>query len=227
MRATIESLGGEYPLSESRVDGSRHRDDRDGVRRMRGVVLAERRAHRGRPCGARDRPQRARYFPDAARTRRPRRSEAVLDRLSYRASAIADRPRAVRRLRGPSALGAADYKLVHHCRQWPHGYSFCMCPGGTVVAATSEPGRVVTNGMSQYSRNERNANRASWSASRRNAIIRAGRWRGSIFSGAGSRGLCRGRRGTTRRRGSGRRFSCGQAVDVARRVIPSYKPGVT
>jgi uncharacterized protein len=67
---------------------------------------------------------------------------------------------------GPNAgnpiLGAADYKLVHHAQ---HGkargrsvYSFCMCPGGTVVAATSEPGRVVTNGMSQYSRNERNAN---------------------------------------------------------------------
>jgi uncharacterized FAD-dependent dehydrogenase len=67
---------------------------------------------------------------------------------------------------GPSAghpiLGAADYKLVHHCESTQARgravYSFCMCPGGTVVAATSEPGRVVTNGMSQYSRNERNAN---------------------------------------------------------------------
>jgi uncharacterized FAD-dependent dehydrogenase len=63
---------------------------------------------------------------------------------------------------GPNAgnpiLGAADYKLVHHCSNGRSVYSFCMCPGGTVVAATSEPGRVVTNGMSQYSRNERNAN---------------------------------------------------------------------
>jgi hypothetical protein len=63
---------------------------------------------------------------------------------------------------GPSAghplLGAADYKLVHHCTNGRSVYSFCMCPGGTVVAATSEPNRVVTNGMSQYSRNERNAN---------------------------------------------------------------------
>ena len=63
---------------------------------------------------------------------------------------------------GPSAghpiLGAADYKLVHHAKNGRSVYSFCMCPGGTVVAATSEPGRVVTNGMSQYSRNERNAN---------------------------------------------------------------------
>jgi uncharacterized FAD-dependent dehydrogenase len=55
-------------------------------------------------------------------------------------------------------VGAADYKLVHHAKNGRSVYSFCMCPGGTVVAATSEVGRVVTNGMSQYSRNERNAN---------------------------------------------------------------------
>ena len=61
---------------------------------------------------------------------------------------------------GNPILGAADYKLVHHCKNGRSVYSFCMCPGGTVVAATSEPGRVVTNGMSQYSRNERNANAA-------------------------------------------------------------------
>jgi uncharacterized FAD-dependent dehydrogenase len=59
---------------------------------------------------------------------------------------------------GHPLLGAADYKLVHHASNGRTVYSFCMCPGGTVVAATSEPGRVVTNGMSQYSRNERNAN---------------------------------------------------------------------
>lgn len=59
---------------------------------------------------------------------------------------------------GNPLLGAADYKLVHHCRNGRSVYSFCMCPGGTVVAATSEANRVVTNGMSQYSRNERNAN---------------------------------------------------------------------
>lgn len=55
-------------------------------------------------------------------------------------------------------LGAADYRLVHHAQNGRSVYSFCMCPGGTVVAAASEPERVVTNGMSQYSRNERNAN---------------------------------------------------------------------
>jgi uncharacterized protein len=63
---------------------------------------------------------------------------------------------------GPSAgnaiLGAADYKLVHHASNGRSVYSFCMCPGGQVVAAASEPGRLVTNGMSQYSRAERNAN---------------------------------------------------------------------
>ncbi|MEH6549723.1 MAG: NAD(P)/FAD-dependent oxidoreductase [Pseudomonadales bacterium] len=61
---------------------------------------------------------------------------------------------------GNEILGAADYKLVHHCKNGRSVYSFCMCPGGTVVAATSEEHRVVTNGMSQYSRNERNANSA-------------------------------------------------------------------
>jgi len=59
---------------------------------------------------------------------------------------------------GHPDLGSADYKLVYHAKNGRAVYSFCMCPGGTVVAATSEPGRVVTNGMSQYSRNERNAN---------------------------------------------------------------------
>ena len=63
---------------------------------------------------------------------------------------------------GPNAgnplLGAADYKLVHHAANGRAVYSFCMCPGGQVVAATSEPNCVVTNGMSQYSRAERNAN---------------------------------------------------------------------
>ncbi len=70
---------------------------------------------------------------------------------------VIDRARWGRHAGHPS-LGAADYKLVHHASNGRAVYSFCMCPGGTVVAATSEVGRVVTNGMSQYSRNERNAN---------------------------------------------------------------------
>ncbi|MEO6032982.1 MAG: FAD-dependent protein [Burkholderiaceae bacterium] len=72
--------------------------------------------------------------------------QSLIDRARFGASA------------GHPILGAADYKLVHHAKNGRAVYSFCMCPGGTVVAATSEPGRVVTNGMSQYSRNERNAN---------------------------------------------------------------------
>jgi hypothetical protein len=72
--------------------------------------------------------------------------QSLIDRCRYGAQA------------GHPLLGAADYKLVHHCRNSRSVYSFCMCPGGTVVAAASEPGRVVTNGMSQYSRDERNAN---------------------------------------------------------------------
>ena len=72
--------------------------------------------------------------------------QGVIDRARFGSSA------------GHPLLGAADYKLVHHASNGCSVYSFCMCPGGTVVAATSEVGRVVTNGMSQYSRNERNAN---------------------------------------------------------------------
>ncbi|WP_293932874.1 NAD(P)/FAD-dependent oxidoreductase [Iodobacter sp.] len=74
--------------------------------------------------------------------------QALIDTARFGASA------------GHPILGAADYKLVHHASNGRSVYSFCMCPGGTVVAAASEPGRVVTNGMSQYSRNERNANAA-------------------------------------------------------------------
>ena len=74
--------------------------------------------------------------------------QSVIDRARFGAQA------------GHPILGAADYKLVYHCDNGRSVYSFCMCPGGTVVAAASEPGRVVTNGMSQYSRNERNANSA-------------------------------------------------------------------
>ena len=72
--------------------------------------------------------------------------QSLIDRARYGSNA------------GNPLLGAADYKLVHHASNGRSVYSFCMCPGGTVVAAASEAGCVVTNGMSQYSRNERNAN---------------------------------------------------------------------
>ncbi len=85
----------------------------------------------------------AKPFPVGFRIEHP---QSVIDRARWGRHA------------GHPLLGAADYKLVHHAKNGRTVYSFCMCPGGTVVAATSEPGRVVTNGMSQYSRNERNAN---------------------------------------------------------------------
>ena len=72
--------------------------------------------------------------------------QSLIDRARFGANA------------GNPLLGAADYRLVHHASNGRSVYSFCMCPGGTVVAAASEPGRVVTNGMSQYSHDERNAN---------------------------------------------------------------------
>ena len=164
MRATIESLGGEIRFGQ-RVDDLLLEPARDGRQRIRGVTLASgeqlRADHVVLALGhsARDTfamlHARGVYlepkpFSIGFRVEHP---QSVIDRARF----------------GPQAshpmLGAADYKLVHHCRNDHAGrgrsvYSFCMCPGGTVVAATSEPGRVVTNGMSQYSRNERNANAA-------------------------------------------------------------------
>jgi uncharacterized protein len=152
MRATIQSLGGEIRF-ESRVD-----DIEIEAGAVSGVVLAsgERIAttHLVLAVGhsARDTFEmihkrgiyiEAKPFSIGFRIEHP---QALIDRARYGVNA------------GNPQLGAADYKLVHHASNGRSVYSFCMCPGGTVVAATSEQGRVVTNGMSQYSRNERNAN---------------------------------------------------------------------
>jgi uncharacterized FAD-dependent dehydrogenase len=164
MRATIESLGGEIRFTQ-RVDDLRVETDADGARHVRGVVLASgeqiRSDHVVLAVGhsARDTffmlhergvYMEAKPFSIGFRVEHP---QSIIDRARFGPQA------------GHPILGAADYKLVHHCKGAHKGrgrsvYSFCMCPGGTVVAATSEPGRVVTNGMSQYSRNERNANAA-------------------------------------------------------------------
>jgi uncharacterized protein len=152
MRATIESLGGEIRF-QSRVDDI---EIIDGS--VQAVVLAngERIAtnHLVLAIGhsARDTFEmihkrgifiEAKPFSIGFRIEHP---QTVIDRARLGANA------------GNPQLGAADYKLVYHASNGRSVYSFCMCPGGTVVAATSEVGRVVTNGMSQYSRNERNAN---------------------------------------------------------------------
>jgi uncharacterized protein len=154
MRATIEALGGEIRF-ESRVD-----DFDIDAGQLRGVVLAsgERIAaeHVVLAIGhsARDTFQKLhdrgvyiepKPFSIGFRIEHP---QSLIDRCRFGRNA------------GNPLLGAADYKLVHHCSNGRSVYSFCMCPGGTVVAAASEPGRLVTNGMSQYSRSERNANSA-------------------------------------------------------------------
>jgi len=157
MRATIESLGGEYRF-ESRVTDLDIETGGDGARQVRGVVLASGEHvasdHVVLAIGhsSRDTFQmlhdrgvyiEAKPFSLGFRIEHP---QSLIDVARFGRSA------------GNPILGAADYKLVHHAANGRDVYSFCMCPGGTVVAATSEEGRVVTNGMSQYSRSERNAN---------------------------------------------------------------------
>ena len=141
---------------------------------------------------------------------------------------------------GPSAghpvLGAADYKLVHHARNGRAVYSFCMCPGGTVVAATSEVGRVVTNGMSQYSRNERNANAGIVVGITPEDYRQDGGAAGSPVSPLDGLAFQRFWESRAYQLGGGDYRAPGQRVGdfVARRpskafgaVEPSYKPGVT
>jgi uncharacterized protein len=156
MRAEIESLGGEIRF------GARVVDVHIEAGRIRGVVIERADAVREEIAveqlvlapghSARDTflmlhqrgvAMQAKPFSIGFRIEHP---QGLIDSARFGASA------------GNPLLGAADYKLVHHAKNGRSVYSFCMCPGGSVVAATSEPGRVVTNGMSQYSRNERNAN---------------------------------------------------------------------
>lgn len=162
MRTEIESLGGEVRFQQQVVDvliedvtsssgTTRHRQLR-GLALSTGEILRTEHVLLAVGHSARDTfgmlHQRGVYmeakpFSIGFRIEHP---QSLIDRARFGNSA------------GHPILGAADYKLVHHAKNGRSVYSFCMCPGGTVVAATSEPERVVTNGMSQYSRNERNAN---------------------------------------------------------------------
>jgi uncharacterized FAD-dependent dehydrogenase len=159
MRATVIALGGEYRF-DSRVDDVLVDRDGSGDGQIRGVVLASGEEIRSRHVvmaighSARDTFEmlyergvyiEAKPFSIGFRVEHP---QSLIDACRFGPNA------------GNKILGAADYKIVHHAANGRSVYSFCMCPGGTVVAAASEPGRVVTNGMSQYSRNERNANSA-------------------------------------------------------------------
>ncbi|PIC00161.1 NAD(P)/FAD-dependent oxidoreductase [Caulobacter sp. X] len=157
MRALIESLGGEYRW-QHRVEDFDIEVGEDGVRRIKGLHIA---GHGYLPArhvvmalghSSRDTFQvlydrgvhiEAKPFSIGVRIEHP---QSWIDRARFGDCA------------GHKDLGAAAYAISHHAKNGRTVYSFCMCPGGTVVAATSEPGRVVTNGMSQYSRNERNAN---------------------------------------------------------------------
>ncbi len=154
MRATIEALGGEIRF-QSRVE-----DIEIEAGKVRGVTLASGEfiasEHVVLAVGhsARDTFQmlfkrgvyiEAKPFSIGFRIEHPQR---LIDECRFGESA------------GHKLLGSADYKLVHHCKNGRSVYSFCMCPGGMVVAAASEAGRLVTNGMSQYARSEKNANSA-------------------------------------------------------------------
>ena len=152
MRADIEALGGEVRFQQQVDDVLIEGGAMRGLTLASGEQLAVEHVVLALGHSARDTfamlQQRgvhleAKPFSLGFRIEHP---QGVIDRARFGSSA------------GHPILGAADYKIVHHASNGRGVYSFCMCPGGTVVAATSEEGRVVTNGMSQYSRNERNAN---------------------------------------------------------------------
>lgn len=154
MRANIEALGGEIRFQQKVTDIDIEDGQVTGVQLENGSYIPTRHLVLAVGHSARDTFQmvhqrgiyvEAKPFSVGFRIEHP---QSVIDKARFGPNA------------GNKILGAADYKLVHHASNGRSVYSFCMCPGGTVVAATSEPGRVVTNGMSQYSRNERNANSA-------------------------------------------------------------------
>ena len=227
MRATIEALGGEYRW-QARVTDLDVEIAADGSRSIRGVVLAdgERIAadhvvlaigHSSRDTFAmlHDRGVyvEAKPFSIGVRIEHP---QSLIDVARFGPFA------------GNEILGAADYKLVHHAKNGRDVYSFCMCPGGTVVAATSEENRVVTNGMSQYSRNERNANsgivvgitpEVDYPGHPLAGIDFQRKWESAAFVAGGSSYAA-----PAQRVGD---FIAGKASTSLGTVIPSYKPGVT
>jgi len=225
IRAGIEALGGEYRF------GSRVADldieEKGGVRRVRGVMLASGEhiaaSHVVMAIGhsSRDTFQmlhdrgvhiEAKPFSIGFRVEHP---QSLIDAARFGPSA------------GHPFLGAAEYRLVHHASNGRDVYSFCMCPGGTVVAAASEPGRVVTNGMSQYSRAERNANAgivvgitpADYPGGPLAGIALQRRWEEAAFvAGGGTYAAPAQRVGD---------FIAGVPSRALGSVIPSYRPGVT
>ena len=158
IRDEILSLGGEVRF-DTRMTGLSVRDGAvSGVRfagRSGGEETLEARAvflavgHSARDTFASlcalGLPMEAKPFAVGARIEHP---QELIDRAQYGKFA------------GHPALGAADYRLAVHLESGRGVYTFCMCPGGTVVAAASEEGRLVTNGMSAFARDGANANSA-------------------------------------------------------------------
>ena len=221
LRRTIESLGGEYRF-QSKVTNLLL----DDARRVAGVTLESGEEIRGEHVvlalghSARDTFQmlydrgvaiEAKPFSLGFRIEHP---QGMIDKARFG--------------RSVPELGAADYKLVHHAGNGRSVYSFCMCPGGTVVAATSEPGRVVTNGMSQYSRNERNANAGivvavtpeqDYPGHPLAGIALQRHWESAAFlAGGGTYAAPAQLVGD---------FIAGQASSALGEIVPSYRPGVT
>ena len=226
MRESIEALGGEYRFGQ-RVDGFDIADDAGGQRRMRGLHLhtgeyleAERVVlaigHSARDTFAKLHAAgvhaEAKPFSIGVRIEHP---QSWIDTARYGADA------------GNPTLGAAEYHISHHCKNGRTVYSFCMCPGGTVVAATSEEGRVATNGMSQYSRNERNANSGlvvaidparDYPGDPLAGIALQRHWEGRAYVAGGSS-----YKAPAQRLGD---FLAGRPSTTLGTVTPSYQPGV-
>jgi len=227
IRAKIELLGGEYRF-QSRFFDVDLTTDSDGRRAIRGLVLADGgyvpASHVVLAVGHSSRDTFAmlhergvhiepKPFSIGVRIEHP---QSWIDRARFGACA------------GHPDLGAAAYAISHHCSNGRTVYSFCMCPGGTVVAATSEQGRVVTNGMSQYSRNERNANsglvvgvtpEADYPGHPLAGVELQRRFESLAFQAGGG-----GYRAPGQRVGD---FLAGRASTGLGEVVPSYRPGVT
>ncbi len=226
MRETIEALGGEYRFS-TRVDGLDIVEEEAGTRQLRGlhlstgdyleanhVVFAV--GHSARDTfemlHAKGVHVEAKPFSIGVRIEHP---QSWIDEARFGPCA------------GHPDLGAAAYSLSHHCKNGRTVYSFCMCPGGTVVAATSEEGRVATNGMSQYSRNERNANSGivigidperDYPGHPLAGIELQRHWESRAYVAGGSN-----YKAPAQRIGD---LLAGRASTALGSVIPSYKPGV-
>ena len=226
MRATIEELGGEYRFG-TRVDGFDIETNGDN-RRIRGLhlnggeYLAAGHVVMAIGHSARDTfanlveagvHAEAKPFSIGVRIEHP---QSWIDRARFGPDA------------GHPILGAAEYHISHHCSNGRTVYSFCMCPGGTVVAATSEEGRVATNGMSQYSRNERNANSGFVVA-----IDPERDYPGDPLAGLALQREIEAKAyvaGGSNYHAPAQRvgdFLAGRASTTLGSVVPSYKPGVT